>query len=39
MSEMYATLTEIQEQWKNGEFESELEYENAMLAAQEYYYQ
>ena len=38
MSEMYDTLREIQQQYLDGEFASEIEYENAMTKAREYYY-
>lgn len=39
LSEMYDTLTSLSEQYRNGEFESEQEYQNAVLAAQQYYYE
>jgi len=35
---MYDTLTQLQEKWLNGEFESEQEYQNAVLEAKQYYY-
>lgn len=38
MSEMYDTLTTLQEDYLNGAFESEEEYNNAVSAAKEYYY-
>lgn len=39
MSEMYDTFTELQEQYLSGEFETEAEYQDAMLKAKEYYYE
>jgi hypothetical protein len=39
MQEMYDTLTEIQEQYLNGEFATEEEYHAAMEEAKAYYYQ
>ena len=39
MSEMYDTFTELQEQYLSGEFETEVEYQDAMLKAKEYYYE
>ena len=38
LAQMYDTLTQLQEQWLNGEFESEQEYQNAVLEAKQYYY-
>lgn len=39
LSEFYSTMTELQHQYLNGEFENEAEYQEAMLAAREYYYE
>ena len=39
MSEMYDTFTQLQEQYLSGEFETEAEYQEAMLKAKEYYYE
>jgi hypothetical protein len=39
MAEMYDTLGSLQEQYLNGAFESEEEYNKAMEAAKQYYYQ
>jgi hypothetical protein len=39
MQEMYDTLTSLNEQYMNGQFESEEEYNAAVSAAKEYYYQ
>ena len=39
MSEMYDTFTALQEQYLSGEFETEAEYQEAMLKAKEYYYE
>jgi hypothetical protein len=36
---MYDTLTELQTQYLEGGFESEEEYNAAVLAAKEYYYE
>jgi len=36
---MYSTLTDLQQQYLSGAFESEEEYNNAVTAAKEYYYQ
>ena len=38
MQEMYDTMTELQTAWLNGEFETQAEYDQAMLDAQDYYY-
>ena len=39
LSEMYSTLTDLQSQYLSGAFESEEEYNNAVTAAKEYYYE
>lgn len=39
MQEMYETLSELHQQYLDGEFASEEEYNNAVAAAKEYYYQ
>lgn len=39
MSEMNDTITEINQRWLDGEFETEEEYQQAILAAEEYYYE
>ena len=39
LSEMYSTLTDLQSQYLSGAFESEEEYNNAVAAAKEYYYE
>ena len=39
LNEFYDTMTELQTQYLNGEFENELEYEHAMETARQYYYQ
>jgi hypothetical protein len=39
MSEMYDTMTELQQQFLNGEITTQEEYDRKMLEAQEYYYQ
>jgi hypothetical protein len=36
---MYSTLTDLQSQYLSGAFESEEEYNNAVTAAKEYYYE
>ena len=38
LNEMYDTLTDLQQQYLSGAFESEEEYHNAVTAAKEYYY-
>ena len=38
MQEMYDTLTEIDQNYRDGAYESELEYQNAIEEAKEYYY-
>ena len=38
MAEMHATLSELEEQYYNGEFASLEEYQNAVTAATDYYY-
>ena len=39
MNEMYTTLTELQQQYLEGAFETEEEYHRAVEAAKEYYYE
>ena len=39
LNEMYDTLTELQQQYLEGAFESEQEYNDAVTAAKEYYYE
>ena len=39
MSEMYDTMAQLQQDYLNGAFESEAEYNTAMEAAKQYYYQ
>ena len=39
LSEMYSTLTDLQQQYLDGAFESEEEYHKAVTAAKEYYYE
>lgn len=39
MQEMYETLSELHQKYLDGEFASEEEYNNAVAAAKEYYYQ
>jgi hypothetical protein len=36
---MYDTLTQLQQDYLNGAFETEEDYQNAVLAAKEYYYE
>lgn len=38
LQEFYDTMTELQTQYLNGEFETEAEYQAAMMEAQEFYY-
>ena len=39
LGEMYSTLTDLQQQYLSGAFESEEEYNEAVAAAKEYYYE
>ena len=39
LNEMYSTLTDLQQQYLDGAFESEQEYHDAVTAAKEYYYE
>jgi hypothetical protein len=39
MSEMYDYFTELHERYLSGEFESEQEYQNAVMEAKQYYYE